>query len=78
MYKLKWLGLMLLCSVLMFGCVPKSTQTESGEDMSKEAQYIYILLDYSKLLSNTVGELTVDVYNKDIITQEEKEKIGSI
>lgn len=78
MYKVKWIGMLLMSLILMFGCLPKNVQTQSGQAMDKKAQYVYAFLDYSKLFSDTTGKLTRDMLEREIINEEEKEEIGTV
>lgn len=78
MRQVKWLGLMLMCVVFMFGCLPKNIQTESGKQMDQKMINVYAFLDYSEMLSDKAGKLTSDLYDRGYIDDKEKNEIGEI
>ncbi|MFW6377596.1 MAG: hypothetical protein ACOCZ5_03015 [bacterium] len=81
MKKLKEVMVMLFCIsfiVASFGCMPKDVSTESGKDLPKDFVLTYTLLDNSEELSTTVGKLTNDLLKRNIINEEEKDKIGDV
>lgn len=79
MSKMKWVGIgMLLMCLFMFGCMPKGIQTESGQPMNEKMISLYAFIDYSKMLSDEVGMLASDLYDRNYIDEEEKEEVGKV
>lgn len=77
MSKIKWVSMLLMC-LFMFGCMAKDIQTELGQPMSEKMVNIYAFIDYSKMLSDEVGMLTSDLYDRGYIDKEEKAEVGEV
>jgi hypothetical protein len=81
MKKLKEVMIMMFCIsfvITSFGCLPKDVSTEKGEQLSKDFVLAYTLLDYSEELSTTVGNVTNDLLQRDLINEDQKDEIGVI
>ncbi len=73
--KLGWFITILLFMLLM-SCGAKIMTTESGKEIPKPLRYTFFFLDYSKDISDLVGNITADLYYDDMITEEDRDIIG--
>jgi len=68
--------LMMLMVLLTFGCGPKDVSTDTGQMIPQDFLNVYMFTSYSKNLSDVVGNLTADLYERNVIDEETKEEIG--
>jgi hypothetical protein len=64
--------------LLMVGCFPKTMITEDGAKVPSELKNAYFFLDYSKELSDLVGNVTADLYLDGVLDEKMKNEIGKV
>jgi hypothetical protein len=70
--------LITLMVIFTFGCGPKNVSTNTGQVIPQDFLNVYMFTSYSKNLSETVGNLTADLYERNVIDKETKEEIGEV
>lgn len=68
----------LFVSILLSGCMKKTITDEKNNILPEEFINVYLVLDYSNQFSDTIGNLTANLYYENIISSEVKDEIGTI
>jgi hypothetical protein len=56
----------------------KTITDEKNHILPEEFINVYLVLDYSNQFSDTIGNLTANLYYENIISSEVKDEIGTI
>jgi hypothetical protein len=56
----------------------KTITDEKNNILPEEFINVYLVLDYSNQFSDTIGNLTANLYYENIISSEVKDEIGTI